>query len=57
MAFLVVGSEMVSFTLFGLLIDYLIGSLPWATAGLTVLGVVVAFVHLVRMATRQKPPT
>ena len=45
----VVGSEMVSFTLLGLVIDYFAGTMPWATVVLTPLGLVVAMVHLVRM--------
>lgn len=54
---MVVGSEMVSFTLFGLLLDYLFGTIPWFTVGLTVLGFVAAFTHLVRMARNMgKPP-
>ncbi len=46
---LVVGSEMVSFTIAGLLIDYALGSMPWATVVLTVLGMLAAFAHLVQM--------
>ena len=49
-AFLAVGSEMVSFTLFGLLIDYGLGTMPGFTIGLTVLGLFAVFFHLTRMA-------
>lgn len=53
----VVGSEMVSFTIAGLLIDYALGSMPWATVILTVLGMVAAFLHLVRMVNlKGRPP-
>ena len=45
----VVGSEMVSFTLLGLVIDYFAGTMPWATVVLTPLGLIVAMFHLVRM--------
>ncbi len=51
---MVVGSEMVSFTLVGLLVDWGLGSMPWATVGLTVLGGIAAFLHLIRMVKR--PP-
>jgi len=44
--FAVVGSEMVGFTLVGVLIDYLTNGWPWGTAGLTLLGVGVALWHL-----------
>jgi F0F1-type ATP synthase assembly protein I len=47
---LVAGSEMVSFTLAGLLVDYLLGTMPVFTVGLTVLGVPAAFVLLVRLS-------
>src|SRR5262245_47177931 len=45
---LVAGSEMVSFTVVGLLIDYALGTMPGFTIGLTLLGLVAAFVHLTR---------
>ena len=50
LGYLVAGSEMASFTVVGLAIDYLLGSLPWFTIGLTLTGVVVAFWHLVKMS-------
>jgi len=58
MGFMVVGSEMASFTLFGLLLDYVFGTMPGFTIGLTLLGVVAAFFQLTRMAkmlARKKP--
>jgi F0F1-type ATP synthase assembly protein I len=58
MGFLIIGSEMVSFTLFGLLFDYVLGTLPVLTILLTLLGVVVAFFHLIKLSqtlTRKKP--
>lgn len=55
------GSEMVSFTLFGLLLDYLFGTIPAFTIGLTLLGTAAAFYTLIRMskslaAKKPKPP-
>jgi F0F1-type ATP synthase assembly protein I len=47
---LVAGSEMVSFTLAGLVADYLLGTLPVFTVGLTLLGVPAAFFLLVRLS-------
>lgn len=47
---MVVGSEMASFTLLGLLLDFAVGSMPGFTIGLTLLGLVVAFYHLVKMS-------
>lgn len=47
---MVAGSEMVSFTLLGLLLDYALGTMPGFTIGLTLLGLAVAFFHLVQMA-------
>ncbi len=47
---MVVGSEMASFTLLGLLVDYGLGTLPWFTIGLTLLGLAVAFFHLVKIS-------
>jgi F0F1-type ATP synthase assembly protein I len=48
--YFVAGSEMVSFTVVGLALDYLLGTLPGFTIGLTLAGVVVAFRHLMLMA-------
>lgn len=49
-AFMVAGSEMVSFALFGLLVDYLLGTMPGFTIAMTLLGVAAAFFQLTRMA-------
>ena len=58
-ALMVAGSEMVSFTLLGLLLDYLLGTMPWFTVVLTLLGLVAAFFMLIRMskalAARKRP--
>ena len=59
---MVVGSEMVSFTLLGLLLDYALGTMPGFTIGLTLLGLAVAFFHLVQMtkvlaAKKSDPPS
>lgn len=56
--FMVIGSQMVSFTLLGLFLDAVVfGTLPWLTVILTVLGFVAAFTQLVRMARNMaKPP-
>jgi F0F1-type ATP synthase assembly protein I len=57
---MVAGSEMASFTVLGLAIDYFAGTMPGFTIGLTLLGLAVAFWHLVRMskslAAKPKPP-
>jgi F0F1-type ATP synthase assembly protein I len=57
---MVAGSEMVSFTVVGLLLDYALGTMPGFTIGLTLLGLVAAFFHLVKMsqalAKQSKPP-
>jgi hypothetical protein len=50
LGYFVAGSEMVSFTVVGLALDYVLGSLPGFTIGLTIVGVVVAFWHLVKMS-------
>ena len=55
---MVVGSEMASFTVLGLLLDFALGTMPGLTIGLTLLGLVVAFYHLVKMSqamARKKP--
>lgn len=49
-ALLAAGSEMVSFTLSGLLLDYLLGTLPVLTVVLTMAGVPAAFVLLIRLS-------
>lgn len=48
--FMVAGSEMASFTIVGLLLDYAFGTMPWVTVVLTLLGLVAAFLHLKRLA-------
>jgi F0F1-type ATP synthase assembly protein I len=57
---MVVGSEMASFAILGLLLDFGLGTMPGFTIGLTLLGLVVAFFHLVKMsqalAKQSKPP-
>ncbi len=58
MGLLFIGSEMVSFTLFGLLFDYVCGTLPVLTIVLTLLGLGAAFFHMIKMskALARKPP-
>ncbi len=53
---LVVGTEMVSFTVAGLILDWLLNSMPWATVVLTVLGFLAAFMHLVRQVNSRNTP-
>jgi F0F1-type ATP synthase assembly protein I len=55
---MVVGSEMAGFTLIGVLLDVVVfGTMPWFTVGLTLLGLVAAFLHLVKMVKpKPKPP-
>jgi F0F1-type ATP synthase assembly protein I len=58
---MIAGSEMVSFTLLGLLIDYAAGTMPGFTIGLTLLGLVAAFLQLTKLAKalaarKAKPP-
>ncbi|HET6576305.1 MAG TPA: hypothetical protein VFG68_22070 [Fimbriiglobus sp.] len=55
-AFAVLGMEMAGFTVVGVLIDWLTGLMPWFTVVLTLLGAVVAFVHLARAAQSPSPP-
>jgi F0F1-type ATP synthase assembly protein I len=47
---MVAGSEMASFTILGLILDYALGTMPGLTIALTLLGLVVAFFHLVKMS-------
>jgi F0F1-type ATP synthase assembly protein I len=59
--FMIAGSEMASFTVVGLLLDYFLGTMPGFTIGLTLLGLVAAFLHLTQMAKalaakKPKPP-
>lgn len=55
---MVAGSEMASFTIVGLLIDFALGTMPGFTIGLTLLGLGLAFFHLMKMAQAlaKKPP-
>lgn len=52
LGFLMAGSEMASFSLMGLTLDYFLGTMPGFTIGLTLLGVVFSFFHLMQMAKR-----
>lgn len=53
---MVVGTEMAGFTVTGVLLDvFVFGTMPWLTVGLTLLGLVAAFMHLLRMV-KPKPP-
>jgi len=47
---LVVGSEMAAFTILGVVLDFALGTMPGFTIGLTILGVGVAFWHLVKLS-------
>jgi len=53
---LVVGSEMVGFTVFGVLLDYFFGSMPWATVALTLAGAAAAMIHLRQMVVKRFAP-
>lgn len=57
MGLMVVGSEMAGFTVVGILLDYALHTMPGFTVGLTLLGVVVVFVHLARFARSMSNPT
>lgn len=55
---MVAGSEMATFTILGLVLDFGIGTMPWFTIGLTLCGLAVAFFHLVKMSqslAKRKP--
>ena len=55
---MVVGSEMASFAILGLLLDFGLGTMPGFTIGLTLAGLFVAFYHLVKLSralTAKKP--
>ena len=49
---MVAGSEMATFTVLGLLLDFGLGTMPGFTIGLTLLGLVAAFFQLVQMSRR-----
>lgn len=53
---MVMGSEMAGFTILGLVIDFAAGTMPWFTVGLTILGLVTVFMHLMRYAKSMNPP-
>jgi F0F1-type ATP synthase assembly protein I len=46
--FIVAGSEMASFTIVGLLLDFALNTMPWLTIVLTLMGLAVAFIHLMK---------
>lgn len=48
--FAIAGSEMASFTVLGLLLDFGLGTMPWFTIVLTLAGLALAFFHLVKMS-------
>lgn len=55
---MIAGSEMASFTILGLILDFSLGTIPGFTIGLTLAGMCVAFFHLVKMSqalARKKP--
>lgn len=53
---MVIGSEMAGFTVVGVLIDWAAGTMPAFTIGLTLLGVAVAFLHLIQLAKQLAKP-
>ncbi|VTT97669.1 : ATPase_gene1 [Gemmataceae bacterium] len=58
LGFLMAGSEMATFSVVGLILDYYLGTMPGFTIGLTLLGLVASFFHLMQMAkviARKKP--
>ncbi len=55
---MVAGSEMASFTILGVLLDFGLGTMPGFTIGLTLMGLLVGFWQLVKMSkalTAKKP--
>ncbi|MCI0703958.1 MAG: hypothetical protein L0241_23105 [Planctomycetia bacterium] len=57
---MVVGSEMATFTILGVLLDLGLGTMPGFTIGLTILGVGLAFWHLIKISkalAERKPPS
>ncbi len=59
LSFAVAGSEMASFTILGLLVDFGLGTMPWFTIALTLAGLGLAFFHLVKMSQalgKKSPP-
>jgi F0F1-type ATP synthase assembly protein I len=57
---MMLGSEMAGFTVLGVVLDYLLGSMPWATVGLTLAGATVVMIHLRQIVMKRlsapKPP-
>ena len=54
---MVAGSEMAGFTVLGVVLDlFAFDSMPWCTVGLTLLGCVAAFAHLVAMVKAKTVP-
>jgi F0F1-type ATP synthase assembly protein I len=47
---MVLGSEMAGFTVIGLVLDYALNTLPWITVSLTVIGLLVVFMHMMQYA-------
>jgi F0F1-type ATP synthase assembly protein I len=47
---MIAGSEMASFTILGVLLDFGLGTMPGFTIGFTLLGLLVAFYQLVKMS-------
>jgi len=61
LGFLMAGSEMATFAILGLVIDYFLGTMPGFTIGLTLGGLAISFFHLMQMAKKlsakkKKPP-
>jgi F0F1-type ATP synthase assembly protein I len=56
MGMMVIGSEMASFTIAGLLIDWAAGTMPWFTIGMTLFGFVGSFFQLMQIARRLNAP-
>jgi F0F1-type ATP synthase assembly protein I len=50
LGFMIAGSEMASFTILGLLLDYAFGTMPGLTIAFTLLGLVAAFFQMKRLA-------
>lgn len=47
---MIAGSEMATFTILGLALDFGLGTMPGFTIGLTLCGLGMAFFHLIKMA-------
>jgi F0F1-type ATP synthase assembly protein I len=53
---MVMGSELAGFTILGLVIDFAAGTMPGFTIGLTVLGFIMVFLHLMQYAKSMNRP-